>query len=282
MVNVVAPIVGASVMAGAFVGLMLMGLFRSGHSTQQLRWAFGLWFTLAWAVGFGAIANNQGYYTRASSDGVIALWAIPTLWTITLPFACAILTCGLYKSLGARIGPPLLLFASMLCLALGVFQPYGWADWFWWMCAAILWVLLVLYMLCVDRLEVIHDAVKNKNPRSLVVDWIGLVWRALPGVAAVLLHHVVPRRVVPRHDHDLHHLADRLHGVHTRVGGLLCFLLRSIKAIPYVPMEEIAVGTGSLIGSDVGSTGTAETAKQRKNAHGENNPGYTVFPINGH
>src|SRR5271170_5467385 len=130
MINFVAPIVAASLMGAAFVVFLIFGLFRAGHSTQQLRWVFGMWFLLASAIGFGAIANDQGFYTRTSTDGVLALWDIPTIWTITIPFACAMLTCALFQTMGARLAPPMLTFASMVCLALGVFLPLGWALWY--------------------------------------------------------------------------------------------------------------------------------------------------------
>ena len=174
--EVIAPIVAASFTGFLFVVFVVYGLFRPGHTMQQLRWVLGMWFLVAQAIAFGAIANKQGYYTR-TTDHVVALWAMPVMWTVTYPVACAMLTCAIFQHMGGRFGPPVLTLGSMLCLALGVLLPLGWSLWYWFMGSLILYAVLCLVMLFGDRMDALHEAVKTKNPSRITSNWPGLVWR---------------------------------------------------------------------------------------------------------
>lgn len=134
MPNVIAAIVGASVLGVAFAGSMIAGLIKSGSSTQQLRWVLLLAMTLVGATLYASVALDQPYVDRPNDDapgGVHSvLWGIPAAHVLFVPLGVAILTLGLFQSLGARILPVATAAFIFGALALGVFLD-NFDKWFW-------------------------------------------------------------------------------------------------------------------------------------------------------
>lgn len=192
--NVIAPIVGSVAFGVAFLGVLIVGLFRSGSSVQQMRWILALTTLLVHAVAYGSISLRQPLVDRPEGVGIKpVLWALPTVWTITHPLVALIVGLGIFRAVGARVLPAAITLLASAPLALGIFLD-GFDLWFWFIVGAVLYALLILAFLFVDRLDVLAAAVSRKAAcsidRSEPVAWPGLVWR-LVFVAAVGVYYIL-------------------------------------------------------------------------------------------
>ena len=94
--EVIAPIVAASFTGFLFVVFVVYGLFRPGHTMQQLRWVLGMWFLVAQAIAFGAIANvgiarslyaenGSSLFSGAAGAVIGVVWLVVIGWLVLVP-----------------------------------------------------------------------------------------------------------------------------------------------------------------------------------------------------
>lgn len=166
--------VAGSVVGGLTLALLVWGLVRKPKSTNQLRWVIGFLAGFAVAVGYGAIALDQGYSTTPK----MSYWGNHIVVGISSVALVTVTCLGIFSDFGARLATPVL---ALLGFAAYVFGSRvlnaGFGMTLWYMCGTMAVVFAGALIFLVDHLDVISSLpTRNREP---IGKFPGLLWRIL-------------------------------------------------------------------------------------------------------
>ena len=179
-----------SIVAGSAVGAMTMALllwgpFRKLKSTNQLRWVLGFLVGFGVALGYGAVALNQGNSNPTSTK--VVYWANQILVGLAVTGLLTVTCLGIFSDFGARLAVPMLTFLGFTSYGVGAFVIDASARALFYSFGTVFIVLAGVLLFLVDRLDVIASLpTKNREP---IGKFPGLIWRILTLV--VLIYFII-------------------------------------------------------------------------------------------
>lgn len=165
--NIFAPILFACIFAGAGALFTILGLFKpASTSTGKVRWVAFVTMLFVLGVTNSIVAQRQGISDPAGPLTKRAAYGLRAGEAIALGAASITVSLSIFTDMGARLMMPVLSAAIGVLLALGsLVHNVSFDMWFYWMWAAIFYVMLGLGLWLIDHADWIPNMILRDGER---------------------------------------------------------------------------------------------------------------------